>query len=101
MMPTYQKNLYLVFLLFVLFPQTIISLYAQESRITKDNIKFIQYPGFPSQHSTWNDIGYSTYHNKVFIGVTNHHNKIALFEYDVAGEEMKNKGFIDLNNYKK
>ncbi len=70
--------------------------------ITKDNIKFIKYPGFPNQHSTWNDIGYSKIHNIVFVGVTNHKNNIALYEYDVAKRAMKNVGFIgDMSNLRK
>ena len=67
---------------------------AQDEKITSNNIIFIDYPGFPDQHSTWNDIGYSTVHNKVYIGVTNHHDNIAIYEYDVDNDAMFNKGFI-------
>jgi hypothetical protein len=67
---------------------------AQENKITNDNVLFIDYPEFPDQHSTWGDIGYSAVHNKVYIGVTNHHDNIALYEYDVAKDDMNKKGFI-------
>ena len=67
---------------------------AQDKKITNDNIILINYPGFQDQHSTWGDIGYNTVHNKVYIGVTNHHDNIAIYEYDVAKDEMSNKGLI-------
>jgi len=65
-----------------------------QNSIDDKNILFIPYPGFPEQHSTWNDIGYSPTHNKVYIGVTNHRNTIALYDYDVASEQMTNHGSI-------
>lgn len=67
----------------------------QSQGVSEKNIAFIDYPGFPEQHSTWNSIGYSPTHNKVFIGVTDHYDKVALYEYDVARKEMTKKGFID------
>lgn len=89
---------YQVFLILVIFFTSNI-LFAQVKPVTKENIKFIKYPGFPDQHSTWNDIGYSKVYNKVYIGVTNHMDNIALYEYDVAERAMKNLGFIgDLSN---
>lgn len=67
--------------------------------ITDRNIKFVDYPGFPEQHSTWNSIGYSPTHDKVFIGVSDHVETTALYEYDVASRQMINRGFIaDLAN---
>ena len=71
-----------------------IDLIGQDNAITNNNIKFIKYPGFPDQHSTWSDIGYSAIHNKVFIGVTNHKDNIAIYEYDAGKNEMSKKGFI-------
>ncbi|MBK8501092.1 MAG: hypothetical protein IPL46_02195 [Saprospiraceae bacterium] len=82
--------------LLILLPHLIfwtLNLSAQDP-ITEKNIAFIQYPGFADQHSTWNDIGYSASHDKVFVGVTNHRDQIALYEYDVPTEKMTNKGFI-------
>jgi len=67
---------------------------SQSSKITQDNIKFIAYPDFPSANSTWGDIGYNPVNNAVYIGVTNHKNKIGFYEYGVAKDEMKLKGFI-------
>jgi len=62
--------------------------------ITQDNLRFIEYPDFPEAHSTWGSIGYSTKHRKVFIGVTNHRDRVGLFEYDVATEKMRLCGFL-------
>lgn len=100
------KNRRVYFYKLFLIPFTLIAsieLMAQTKSITKDNLKFIDYPGFPEQHSTWGDIGYSKVHDKVFVGVTNHKDNIALYEYDVAKGEMRNLGFIsdlaNLRNY--
>lgn len=68
---------------------------ANSQGVTNKNIKFIDYPGFPEQHSTWNSIGHSPTHNKVFIGVTDHFGKVALYDYDIASTTMINRGFID------
>jgi hypothetical protein len=69
------------------------------SDLTDENIRFVEYPGFPEAHSTWGSIGYSTRHNKVYIGVTNHRDLIGLYEYDVSAKEIELKGFIpDLVN---
>ena len=96
-----RKYFYQIFLILLMFFVSN-ELFAQVKPITKENIKFIKYPGFPDQHSTWNDIGYSKVHNKIFIGVTNHKDNIALFEYDVAHREMKNLGFLgELSNLRK
>src|SRR5689334_2925558 len=62
--------------------------------ITKDNIAFIDYVGFPEGQSTWNDIGYSSRYNKVIVGVTNHKDKVVLFDYDAATRKMTNNGAI-------
>jgi hypothetical protein len=62
--------------------------------ITEKNLRFVEYPDFPEAHSTWGSIGYSSTHKKVFIGVTNHRDRVGLFEYDVANEVMRSCGFI-------
>lgn len=62
--------------------------------VTRKNIQFISYPGFPEGVSTWGSIGYSTVFNKVVIGVTNHRNKQAIFEYDVASRKMQMQGLV-------
>jgi hypothetical protein len=59
-----------------------------------DHIVFINYPDFPEAHSTWDDIGYSKEHNKVLIGVTNHSNKVVLYEYDVSKNQMNKQGAL-------
>ena len=51
------------------------------AEITSKNIRFVDYPDFPDAHSSWGSIGYSRKYNKVFIGVTNHRDKVGLFEY--------------------
>lgn len=65
-----------------------------QEKITEGNIAFIDYPGFPEGHSTWDDIGYSSTYNQVVVGVTNHADKIALFQYDAATGQMTNHGLI-------
>ncbi|MCW3110420.1 MAG: hypothetical protein JWQ09_4926, partial [Segetibacter sp.] len=65
-----------------------------QTSITKANISFIDYTGFPEGQSTWNDIGYSSKYNKVVVGVTNHRDKVALFDYDVTTGKMTNNGLI-------
>ncbi len=67
---------------------------ASAAEISADNIRFIEYPNFPDAHSTWGSIGYSSQHDKVFIGVTNHRDKVGLFEYDVAADNMRLLGFL-------
>ena len=67
--------------------------------LSDENIRFVEYPDFPEAHSTWGSIGYSSRHNKVYIGVTNHKDLIGLYEYDVSAKEIELKGFIpDLVN---
>ncbi len=64
------------------------------AEISADNIRFIEYPNFPDAHSTWGSIGYSSQHDKVFIGVTNHRDKVGLYEYDVAADNIRLLGFL-------
>jgi hypothetical protein len=67
---------------------------AHAGPITMDNVRFVEYPDFPDAHSTWRSIGYSTRQHKVYIGVTNHRDKVGLYEYDVSSKEISLKGFI-------
>ncbi len=92
-MINYKKKSYVLILICCLFFGNI-NVNAQDGNITDNNIVFIDYPGFPDQHTTWNDIGYSAFHNKVYVGVTNHRDNIAIYEYDVEKDVMTNKGFI-------
>lgn len=62
--------------------------------VTEKNLRFLNYPGFPEAHSTWGSIGFSSTHNKVYIGVTNHRDRQGLFEYDVASKSMRLCGFV-------
>ena len=87
-------NIYFISLLCFIFLGSI-NTDAQRFPSSDNHIVFIEYPGFEDQHSTWNDIGYSAFHNMVYVGVTNHHDKIALYEYDVGQDQMSNRGFID------
>jgi hypothetical protein len=82
---------------FILLAFAIVSTncFAQTNGITKDNITFIYYPGFPEGSSAWNSIGYNTKHNSVFAGITNHKDKVAIYEYDPGKDSMLLKGFID------
>ena len=65
-----------------------------QANITKANISFLEYTGFPEGQSTWDDIGFSSKYNKVVVGVTNHRDKVALFDYDVKTGKMTNNGLI-------
>lgn len=67
---------------------------AAQKNITRDQLAFIEYPGFPDAHSTWNDIGFSHRYNRVVVGVTNHSDKVKLFDYNVASGKMTNYGDI-------
>jgi hypothetical protein len=58
------------------------------------NVRFLDYPGFPDAHSTWGSIGYSSVYNKVYVGVTNHRDRQALFEYDAGSGAMTLCGFV-------
>jgi hypothetical protein len=62
----------------VVFLVTLFAVYALvspvvhgQSKITKKNIAFINYPGFPEGKATWDDIGYNSTYKKVFVAVTN------------------------------
>jgi hypothetical protein len=62
--------------------------------ITEKNIRFVDYPDFPEAHSSWGSIGYSSRCDRVYVGVTNHRDRVGLFEYDVATEKMRLCGFL-------
>ncbi len=64
------------------------------AQISKKNLRFLDYPDFPDAHSTWSSIGYNKKYKKVFIGVTNHRDKVGLFEYDVNAEKIRLCGFL-------
>jgi hypothetical protein len=64
------------------------------AEITRKDIRFVEYPNFPDAHSTWSSIGYSKTHRKVFIGVTNHRDRVGLYEYDVIRDRMRLCGFL-------
>ena len=89
----HQWGRYMV-MLFVLMAVAQTALLAQDKNITERNIEFIQYPDFPDAHSTWGSIGYNPVYNTVYIGVTNHKDNIALYEYDVSKNKMYKQGFI-------
>jgi hypothetical protein len=76
---------------FVLLPLPLA--FAQEISIER-HLAFVDYPGFPEAHSSWGSIGYSTRHDKVFVGVTNHRDKIGLYEYDVPTRRLRLLGFV-------
>lgn len=67
---------------------------AAQSNITERNIRFIEYYGFPEGNSAWNDIGYNPADNTVYVGITDHRNKVALYIYDPEKDSVKLKGLI-------
>jgi hypothetical protein len=62
--------------------------------ISEHNVRFIEYPDFPEAHSTWGSIGYNPSNNNVYVGVTNHADKIGLYEYDPGINKIQLNGFI-------
>ena len=85
--------------LFLFFVTAIPEVNGQGNVITKRNIVFIEYPGFPKAHSSWGSIGYNPVNNTVYIGVTNHHDKVGFYEYSPKLREMKLNGFINNLGY--
>ncbi len=71
-----------------------LNLYSQNTGVTMKNIQFIEYPDFPDGNSTWGSIGYNPVNNNVYIGVTNHRDKIGFYEYDADSDSIFLKGFI-------
>jgi hypothetical protein len=67
---------------------------APEEPSIERHLDFVDYPGFPDAHSSWGSIGYSTRYDKVFVGVTNHRDKIGLYEYDVPTRKLRLLGFV-------
>lgn len=66
-----------------------------QKEITEKNIKFIEYYGFAEGNSAWNDIGYNPVNNTVYVGITDHQEKVALYIYDPTKDSVKLEGFID------
>jgi hypothetical protein len=68
---------------------------AQKELITKGNIQFIDYPDFPDANSTWGSIGFNPVNNCVYVGVTNHKNKVGFYEYNTLSDKIELRGFIN------
>ena len=86
------KKIFLVFVIFSsLFTNSVVT---GQNRVTEKNIKFIEYPNFPEAHSAWGSIGYNPTYNTVHVGITNHKDNVALYEYNVSKDEIKLDGFI-------
>ena len=88
-----QKNQVWIYFLSSLCCINAVTAFCQQ-KITASNIAFIDYVDFPEGQSTWDDIGFSSKYNKVIVGVTNHADKVALMDYDVATGKMTNNGYI-------
>lgn len=85
-------------LLMALLCPAVLSAGAQTG-ITEKNIRFIEYYGFPGGNSAWDDIGYNKTDNTVYVGITDHRDKVALYIYHPSKDSVKLKGFIsDLGN---
>ncbi len=78
------------FILFWLLTQTAT---AQDS-ITQSNIRFIKYHGFDEGSSAWDDIGYNPTDNTVYVGITDHRDKVALYIYNASTDSVALKGFV-------
>src|SRR5690242_14659219 len=67
---------------------------------TPDNkIQFIPYPDFPDANSTWGSIGYNPADRSVYVGVTNHKDKVGLYVYNTVNKTMKLNGFVQNLGY--
>lgn len=62
-------------------------------------IQFIPYPDFPDANSTWGSIGYNPADKSVYIGVTNHKDKVGLYVYNTENSTMKLNGFVQQLGY--
>jgi hypothetical protein len=67
---------------------------AHAAEITERHLRLVEYPGFPAAHSSWGSIGYNATHKKVFVGVTNHLDRCALYEYTPSTQAMRLCGFL-------
>ncbi|MBN2290385.1 MAG: hypothetical protein JXQ83_13705 [Candidatus Glassbacteria bacterium] len=88
------KRLFPVHRIIPLLAAAVLASSPARGEITERNIRFVEYPGFREAHSTWKSIGYSSRHDKVFIGVTDHRGKVGLYEYEVPSGRMRLLGFI-------
>ncbi|HUQ65370.1 MAG TPA: hypothetical protein VM101_04415 [Flavitalea sp.] len=67
---------------------------------TPDNkIQYIPYPDFPDANSTWGSIGYNPADKSVYVGVTNHKDKVGLYVYNTGNNTMKLNGFVQNLGY--
>jgi hypothetical protein len=80
-----------MFLILLSLTASCFTLQAQDA---SRHVRFVDYPDFPEGHSSWGSIGFNRKHQKVFVGVTNHRNKIGLFEYDLKTGKMGLCGFV-------
>lgn len=93
-----KRNSTIGLILFALSGLTVQSASAQNG-ITDKNIRFIDYYGFPEGSSAWNSIGYNPKDNTVYVGITDHRDKVALYIYNSSKDSIRLKGFIsDLGN---
>ncbi|MDD4189788.1 MAG: hypothetical protein PHI28_00520, partial [Mangrovibacterium sp.] len=67
---------------------------AEAQTITKEHIRLIDYPDFPEANSTWGSIGFNPVNDCVYVGVTNHKNKVGLYGYHTLHDRIERKGFI-------
>ncbi len=65
-----------------------------QDSITDKNIRFIDYYGFSSGSSAWDDIGYNPKDNTVYVGITNHRDSVALYMYDPSKDSVRLNGFV-------
>lgn len=63
--------------------------------ISAQHFQLIEYPDFPEANSTWGDIGFNPVDNSVYVGVTNHRNKIGWYVYNTVSHKIALKGFVN------
>jgi hypothetical protein len=67
---------------------------AAQTNTTDKHIRFIEYYGFDEGNSAWDDIGYNPVDNTVYVGITDHKDKVALYIYKPDKDSVQLKGFI-------
>lgn len=72
---------------------------AFSQQFTEKNYEFIEYKEYKNAHSAWGSVGYNPVNNCVYIGVTNHRDTVALFEYNPKKDAMKLHGFLQNLSY--
>jgi hypothetical protein len=89
----------LFLILFLIAPAIMKQAQAQVTSTPDQKVQFIPYPDFPDANSTWGSIGYNHTDKSVYVGVTNHKDKVGLYVYNTVNKTMKLNGFVQNLGY--